>query len=415
MLGRFGAYEFLRNLVFFEPFFILFLREQGLSFLQIGLLVAVREATTNLLQLPTGVIADMLGRRRAMLASFASFIASFACFYFSREFGLLVVAMLFFGLGEALRSGTHKAMVMEYLDSPHAGGIAPVSVFGVIRSWSQIGLALSAVLSAGLVFWLGQYRVVFLASIIPYVLGILVVATYPRELDGQNHRRPDIQALTRFLSGALRRMFSQLSLRRAILNSSLDKGLYKVVMDYLQPVIAASALLLLPFLPKLLPQAADKQTIAIAVAVIYVVLYLASAAASSQSESLERLLAGTERALNRLFAAYLVVMALACWGLLAGQWWVTVACFLLIGILQNARRPLIITYLGQIMAPAERATVLSVETLCQTVLTMFLAPLIGLSADHYGLASVFVIAIVVFAFFGYLLRFRTGVQEAISA
>ncbi len=64
---KFAAYGFLKNLRFFEPFLILFFREMGLSFLQIGMLFSIREIATNLLELPTGLVADIYGRRISML------------------------------------------------------------------------------------------------------------------------------------------------------------------------------------------------------------------------------------------------------------------------------------------------------------------------------------------------------------
>lgn len=42
---------------------------------------------------------------------------SILCFLFlGNGYGLISVGMLFFGLGEAFRSGTHKAMIYSYLE-----------------------------------------------------------------------------------------------------------------------------------------------------------------------------------------------------------------------------------------------------------------------------------------------------------
>ncbi len=64
---KFRAHGFLKNLRFFDPFFILFLRESGLSFLAIGTLISIREIATNILEIPTGIMADAFGRGKAML------------------------------------------------------------------------------------------------------------------------------------------------------------------------------------------------------------------------------------------------------------------------------------------------------------------------------------------------------------
>jgi len=111
LLFRFSLYGFLKNLRVFEPFLLLFFRDAGLSFFQIGLLYAIRDISTNLLEIPAGVVADASGRRRSMVISFLSYILSFVLFYTLPGFAPFALAMVIFGVGEAFRSGTHKALI----------------------------------------------------------------------------------------------------------------------------------------------------------------------------------------------------------------------------------------------------------------------------------------------------------------
>ena len=83
MLFRFSLYGFLKNQTYFEPFLILAFREKGLSFFQIGLLIGFREVCVNLFEVPSGAVADLYGRRRAMIFSFLAYIASFLLFGFA--------------------------------------------------------------------------------------------------------------------------------------------------------------------------------------------------------------------------------------------------------------------------------------------------------------------------------------------
>ena len=55
---KFSAYGFLKNLRFFDPFIILFFREMGISFLEIGILFSVRSIFTIIFEIPTGIVAD---------------------------------------------------------------------------------------------------------------------------------------------------------------------------------------------------------------------------------------------------------------------------------------------------------------------------------------------------------------------
>ena len=84
---KFSSYGFLKNLKLFEPFLILFLLEKNMTFTLIGTLYAYREIMTNLLEVPTGIIADAFGRRRTMVQSFLAYIISFLISFMPRHFG----------------------------------------------------------------------------------------------------------------------------------------------------------------------------------------------------------------------------------------------------------------------------------------------------------------------------------------
>jgi hypothetical protein len=81
MLTRFSLYGFLKNQKYYEPFIILAFRDKGLSF---------------------------------------------------------------FVIGEAFRTGTHKAMIFDWLESE--GRTKELTkVYGFTRSWSQMGSAMSVI------------------------------------------------------------------------------------------------------------------------------------------------------------------------------------------------------------------------------------------------------------------------------
>ena len=144
MLFRFSLYGFLKNQQYYDPFLILAFREKGLSFFQIGMLIGFREVCINLFEIPTGVVADMYGRRISMISSMLAYIFSFTVFGFSEMFWLLFVAMFFFAIGEAFRTGTHKAMIFEWLRLENRT-TEKTKVYGYTRSWSKIGSAVSVV------------------------------------------------------------------------------------------------------------------------------------------------------------------------------------------------------------------------------------------------------------------------------
>ena len=159
MLRRFSLYGFLKNQQYYDYFLLLAFRQMGLSYFVIGLLIAFRELMINLLEIPTGGVADLCGRRRSMIFSFVAYIISFLIFGISgiaasaslgptrALISFLLLAMLFFALGDAFRTGTHKALIFSWLRI--LGRIDErTKVYGYTRSWSKIGSAVSVLIAS---------------------------------------------------------------------------------------------------------------------------------------------------------------------------------------------------------------------------------------------------------------------------
>lgn len=108
LLNLFGG------MIFIVPIWLAFER-QFLTFTQIGILEAVGAATITLLELPTGALADLIGRRKTILIGiFLSSLSNFGV-AFSSQFSHFLIAMLIFGLSEALISGANTALFFDSL------------------------------------------------------------------------------------------------------------------------------------------------------------------------------------------------------------------------------------------------------------------------------------------------------------
>lgn len=394
MYHKFRLYGFLKNLRFFDPFLILFFRETGLSFLEIGVLFSVRELSINLLEIPTGIIADAYGRRRAMLASFSFYLASLALFYLFSGIGVYMLAMVLFAFGETLRSGTHKAMILEYLKIK---GILELKVdyYGHTRAASQLGSALAALIAAALVFYTGSYRVIFLATMIPYVMELVLMASYPRELDAYLPRMEGglARRFIRRFGSAGRNSLKQLGhppLLKGLFSGAGFDALFKSTKDYLQPILESQALALPVFL-----SFQDNQRVAVVVGILYFLIYLATSYASSHASSVQGKFTSLPAAVNvTLFAgiAILLIVGLSSWG---NVYWVALAAFLGFYVLQNVRRPMMVGYLSGLIPHHTMAAGLSAETQLRTLIMAGIAPLIGFLADQLGVgAALTVIALI---------------------
>jgi len=375
MIKRFSLYGFLKNQRYFEPFIILFFLQQGLSFTQIGFLIAFRELCINIMEIPSGVIADLFGRRRSMIFSFAAYIVSFTAFGFSRDYWHFFAAMFFFAIGEAFRTGTHKAMIFTWLRIE--GRInEKTRVYGYTRSWSKIGSAVSTVLAVAFVLLTNNYRYVFFFAIVPYIAGLVNFFFYPVELEGQPGTKVSIRDVAAHLWECMRVVFITSRLRRLMVESMSFGGVYKAVEDYLQPVVQSMALLLPIFIGW-----GDVRRSAVMIGVVYVILYLVSAYASRNAHRVAGYAGGEEEGSRLLwkvaFVLYLGLIPL----LYFGYYYVAVIGFIALSLLLNIWRPMLLSRFDVYASEAKGATILSVQSQARSVSTMIVAPLMGAAVD----------------------------------
>ncbi len=382
MLTRFSLYGFLKNQRYFEPFLILVFLEKGLSFFEIGLLIGFREICINLFEIPSGAAADLYGRRRAMMFSFLNYIVSFIIFALSNSVALLCLAMLFFAIGDSFRTGTHKAMIFDWLKREGRES-EKTKIYGFTRSWSKKGSAVSVFIASGLVFYSGEYGDIFLYSIPPYLVAIWNFWHYPNYLDGEKQADISIRKVGAHFIDGLKLTWRSTNLRRLTIEAMAFEGVFKTVKDYLQPVLQGAALAL-PFLMSL---PGEKRT-ALLVGGVYFALYIASATASRQAHRLLNLRDNVIHASKWLWQFYLAVFLLMLAGLGFGWLFLAVVGFIAINILQNFWRPIIVSRFDDHAPPEKGATILSIESQSRSFVTMLLAPVLGLLVDVWGLTPV---------------------------
>lgn len=386
MIWKFSLYGFLKNLRFFEPYLVIHLLSLDQSLFSIGLLYSVREAVTYFFEVPSGIIADTYGKKKELMACFVFYILSFGVFFVGRGFPALTLAMVLFGLGEAFRSGTHKAMIYAYLERKNWFA-HKTYVYGRTRSFSLLGSAVSAFLSVWLVLSLPSLEWVFLMSVLPYVLDFLLIGSYPAWLDEARETDLSLGAFYRNSLKRLRSIFGNGKLRRVLLSSSLYDAVFKSVKDYIQPILEV---LLLGGVVVQAAGLAEADVLKITLGTTYGVFYIFSALASRNVYRLNRL-ADSRRLMDLFFdlmgiAALLVALAVRT----RQSAWVVVLFFLLY-LLKDARRPLFVDVSGEVMKKTERATALSVDSQLKSVFMILLAPIFGFVADRVSLEALFIL------------------------
>ncbi len=96
------------------PIFVLFMQARGLSLSQIGLVMGLYSLTIVLLELPTGGLADAVGRKPVAVLAHGINLASGLLLFLAFSFWGFLAGMILMGIARALNSGALDAW---YIDS----------------------------------------------------------------------------------------------------------------------------------------------------------------------------------------------------------------------------------------------------------------------------------------------------------
>jgi len=375
MLLRFSLYGFFKNQRYFEPFLILFFLDKGLSFTQIGVLVAFRELFRNIIEVPSGSFADLYGRRFSILISFSSYIISFLIFGFGQNYIHFFAAMFFFAIGDAFRTGTHKAIIFTWLRQQNRID-EKTKIYGFTRSWSKIGSALSIVIATMIMLFKEEYDDLFLYASVPYVFGLINILSYPKYLDGDKKAGFNLGEIFSHFYAAVKKSIALKPLRRLLSETMSYEGIFTAVKDYIQPLLFNLALVVPIFI-----SLQEKSRSAILIGIVYFILYLASAFASRKSHKLVKVFKNEEKGTKFIWGITLLTYLLLIPLLYFEIYLPAVILFVVLFLLQNFWRPMQISRFDNFATEEEGATVLSIESQAKSFVTMLIAPLFGFLVD----------------------------------
>ncbi len=383
-IWKFSFYGLLKNLKFFEPYLYLYLLSIGINLFQIGLLFSVREIITYLFEIPSGILADQYGKKTELLTCFIFYIISFIFFFIGGNFLTILIGMIFFGLGEAFRSGTHKAMIYSYLEQK--GWFSHKTfVYGRTRSFSLIGSSISAFLSIIFVLGLPTLRWIFLLSILPYILDFLLILSYPNSLNERVETNISIGKFFLNSVNQLKSIFKNKALFKPLFSSSLYDGIFKVLKDYIQPILKiAMGALTISFLMRFTPS----QRVKIVLGIVYGIFYIASSWASRNVYRLNKRAPSHILMDLYFFAMGIILLSLGLFIQIKSVVFIILFYFILY-VMKDSRRPLVVDVLGDYMDKTQRATVLSIESQLRSVIVIVLAPVVGYLADKFSISNTF--------------------------
>ncbi len=395
-IWKFSLYGFLKNLKFFEPYLVLFLLSGNLNLLQIGLLYSIREVIVYIFEIPSGIIADYYGRKKELYLCFIFYIISFIFFFLTRTFSMAILAMIFFGLGEAFRSGTHKAMIYSYLEEKEWKQYKTY-VYGRTRSFSLIGSAISSLLGILLILHIPRSNYIFLYSILPFILDLILIYTYPLSLDTVDKKKDaKLKDMIQFNISSIK---NKVNLRRILLSSSIFEGIFKSIKDLIQPVLK---MIILSSGVIIISKLSPDDNIKVVLGISYFIIFIFSSFVSKKVYILKHKFS-LEYLMNTSFLLFAILLFILGLMIKMKLMIAIIILFVLITVLKDGRKPLFVDICDDHMETYQRATVLSIESQFKSMFSVILAPIIGFLSDVYGIEIVmFMLSIVLLCIYYFI-------------
>jgi MFS family permease len=171
-LWKLTAQKSLVTAYFQLPIIVLFWQDAGLDMLQIMTLQAVFSISTVVLELPSGIFADLYGRKIALILAALLDTIGIGLYCFADNFYELLVAELFLAGFVALQSGADAAFLYDTLKALKRTAEYP-KILGNIIFYSTMVLALTNVIGG----FIGDYNLRWtLFACFPFVLAALFVS-----------------------------------------------------------------------------------------------------------------------------------------------------------------------------------------------------------------------------------------------
>jgi MFS family permease len=369
--------NFFMSLIFFTPIIVFFLQKRGLNYSQIFFLGAISSVFMVVFEIPSGMMADKIGRKKTLVLSNLLWLVLVLILSVAWQYVIFVLVAALEGIAVALLSGSSEALIY---DSLIQGGMEEKAkaVFGKMSSAKVLATAI-APSSGSVIAKLNLVFPVYLSAIAMFIGTIISLTLYEPTTIGKN-----------------RTNFSFARLAKESLKLLKNTTLLMVVLNYSIVAIVTRSIIYLS-------QPHFKQS-GIDIAWYGLILALAiilSFYTTINAHEIEKKV-GVEK------AAFLTSFVPGILFLLMSYFYVPLISIVsVIGIIlcRNVREPLFLVYRNRYIQSHNRATVLSFAAFLQAALGLLFKPMIGYATDislFYALSLCGVILI----FSPIILRFK---------
>ncbi len=345
------------------PVVVLFYQDNGMGMHEIFVLKAIYSVAIVIMEIPSGWMADVWGRKKTLILGSFLGSAGFLMYSFSYGFWAFAVAEIILGIGHSFVSGADSALLFDSLKASNRTE-KYIKLEGITTSVGNFAEAIAGV--AG-----GFLAAISLRMPFYFQFGVAAIAI-PASLtliEPKIHSVEQIQSLKKLALNIKNTFLKNQNLRIAILLSSITGTATLTFAWFVQPFFKAINLPVEMF------------------GIFWTALNLSVGFSSVSAHKFEMLF-GKKTSLV-VIIVFLAVgyffsgMFISYWGL---------AFLFLFYIVRGVATPILKNYINQYTESEVRATMLSVRNFVIRIVFAGIGPLLGWITDNINLQTAFLIA-----------------------
>ncbi len=371
-------HTFLRNVNLSNGIWLLFLAFKGFSLFQIGIFETVFHLTSLTMEVPTGIIADLYGRKFSRTLGILSYFIYIVLMILSSNFILIAFAFFFCGLSYTFESGSGEALVYDSLIA-----LKKEDNYMKVNGNKEVlfQLASSVSLFVGGYIAMISFNLTFEVTALFYLLALIVILLMRETPLAKRKKQHSFKAMMiDHYVKSTKVVFHNKRLLFLIIICEMMAAPIAVLFMYLQ-----NYLNLLGY---------SYFTIGLLLGLHSLLAAFGGVLAYKLEKKYQE---------RKILIVVPLLMTISFWLILVDQ--IIYLPFILLGFLDSIFYVVLTGYINKLIPSETRATALSFSGLMFSVIMILIFPIVGLIGDNYSLkTSFFVLAIVMSIFYLFLLN-----------
>lgn len=356
------------------PYIVYYFQYIGFNLTKIATLFAIKSVTQIILEIPSGYLADKIGRVKILVLSLIFEIIGLIIILFRTDYNSIIISHVFLGIGFALFSGADSALVYETLKKLKREKEYK-KIYGRCVGIGEISIIISTALGSLII--LEGLKLTIILSIITLIIATIITITIKEPYI--KIKKTKIKNEIFNLFNVIKEALNNSKMKYIFIYSFFIMGLSNIIYVYYQPYFNATNVPLFYY------------------GIIFALLSIITALVNFNIHKIEERLG-----LYKLLIMMPILIGLSF--LFSGYFFIQLGFlfFIFREIVRGISIPVITDYTNKLIKNgSKRATVLSIGGMFSRLGFAILAILFGFFADNNGLRITFIatgLIIIVFSF-----------------